>query len=91
MPKIDQCAKCGSNSVIQRAMVVDKVGTSGAEQNSIVRVDADPTAMVFKKSARSVVHAWICGECGYVELYAHSPAELYQAFTAAKSTLPDLS
>jgi hypothetical protein len=56
-----------------------------------VRVDADPTAMVFKKSTRSDVHAWICGQCGYLELYADDPADLYNAFTASGSTLPDLS
>ena len=90
MPKIDQCAKCGSNSIIRRAMAVDKVTATGAERNFTVRVDADPTATVFKKSTRSDVHAWICGQCGYMELYADNPAELYEAFTASRSTLPDL-
>jgi predicted nucleic-acid-binding Zn-ribbon protein len=47
--------------------------------------------MVFKKSTRSDVHAWICGQCGYLELYADDPADLYNAFTASGSTLPDLS
>jgi len=65
MRKVEQCAKCGSTSVVQRAMMVDKVsGGGGAERALNVRVDADPNAMVFKKSTRSVVHAWICGQCG---------------------------
>lgn len=73
-------------------MVIDKVGTNGGiEQNFTVRVDADPTAIMFKKSTRSDVHAWICGQCGYIELYADNPAELYNAFTASRSTLTDLS
>jgi formate-dependent nitrite reductase cytochrome c552 subunit len=72
-------------------MVIDKVSAAGAERNFAVRVDADPTAMMFKKSTRSDVHAWICGQCGYMELYADNPGELYQAFTAAQSTFPDLS
>jgi len=63
----------------------------GGERDLKVRVDADPTAMVFKKSTRSDVHAWICGQCGYLELYADDPADLYNAFTASGSTLPDLS
>jgi hypothetical protein len=75
--------------VIQRAMVVDF--GQGGERDLKVRVDADPTAMVFKKSTRSDVHAWICGQCGYLELYADDPADLYNAFTASGSTLPDLS
>jgi hypothetical protein len=74
--------------VIQRAMVVDI--DRGGEQNLRVRVDAEPTAMMFKKCVRAPVHAWICGQCGYIELYADNPGELYQAFTTAQSTLPDL-
>jgi len=89
MRKVDKCAKCGSSSVIQRAMVVDF--GQGGEKSLRVRVDADPTAMVFKKSTRSDVHAWICGQCGYMELYADDPADLYNAFTASGSTLSDLS
>jgi len=67
-------------------MVVDF--GQGGERDLKVRVDADPTAMVFKKSTRSDVHAWICGQCGYTELYADDPAELYNAFTASGSTFP---
>ena len=85
MAIVDKCAKCGSDSVIRRAMVIDKVTAMGAEQNLTVGVNADPTAIVFKKPARSDVHAWICGQCGYVEIYADDPAELYQAFLTAQS------
>jgi predicted nucleic-acid-binding Zn-ribbon protein len=88
MRKVEQCAKCGSSSVIQRAMVVDVY--QGREQNLRVRVDADPAAVMFKKSVRSPIHACICGQCGYMELYADNPGELYQAFTTAQSTVPDL-
>lgn len=91
MRKMEKCAKCGSTSVVQRAMMIDKVSTGGgAERPLNVRVDADPNAMVFKKSVRSVVHACICGQCGFMELYADNPAELYQAFTAAQSKNIDL-
>jgi predicted nucleic-acid-binding Zn-ribbon protein len=88
MPIVEKCAKCGSSSVIQRAMVVDSY--EGGKRNLQVRVDANPTAMMFKKSVHSPVHAWICGQCGYVELYADKPAELYKAFTEARSTMPNL-
>ena len=71
--------------------MVDKVTAAGAEQNFTVRVDAEPNAIMFKKSTRSDVHAWICGECGHIELYAANPGELYQAFITAQSTLPDIT
>jgi predicted nucleic-acid-binding Zn-ribbon protein len=74
MLKVEQCAKCGSSSLIQRAMVIDKVSAAGAEENFTVRVDADPSAM-----------------CGYIELYADNPGELYQAFITTQSTVPDIT
>lgn len=74
--------------MIPRAMVVDSY--EGGKRHIQVRVDADPAAMVFKKSVHSPVHAWICGQCGYIELYADDPAELYKAFTEAQSTMTHL-
>lgn len=73
--------------MIRRAMVLDLYK---GERELQVRVDADPTAMMFKKSVRSPVHAWICGQCGYVEMYADKPGELYKAFTEAQSTMTHL-
>lgn len=87
MPRVEKCAKCGG-AVIQRAMIVDE--SRKGETNLKVRVDADPTAMVFKKATRSDVHAYICSSCGFTELYADNPEELYRAFQAARSKSADL-
>jgi len=87
MPIIDKCAKCGSSSVIPRARVL---ALYQGDRELHARVDADPTATVFKKAVRSPVHAWICGQCGYVEMYADNPSELYKAFIAAQSTMTRL-
>lgn len=70
--------------------MIDKVSAAGAEQSFTVRVDADPGAVMFKKSVRSDIHAWICGECGFIEMYADNPGELYKAFTEAQSTITHL-
>lgn len=80
MPKVEKCAKCGLE-VIQRAMVVDY--SKRGEQHLNVRVDADPEAIMFKQAARSEVRAYICGSCGYIELYAEKPEELYRASQSA--------
>ena len=90
MPSVDKCAKCGSSSIIRRALVIDKVSAAGNEQSFTVRVDADPGAVMFKKSVRSDIHAWICGECGFIEMYADNPLELYKAFTTAQSSMNNL-
>lgn len=91
MRKLDQCAKCGSASVLQRAMVADKVGQGNYEYNLQVRVDARPSALMFKKSARSDIHAFVCSSCGYVEFYADDPKALYDAFLAAQQDSPDVT
>src|SRR5436305_14929570 len=82
MTRVDKCAKCGSSAVVQRAMVADR--TQGGEIDLQLRVDARPSAVVLKKSARSKLHAYVCCSCGYVEFYADDPKTLYDAFLAAQ-------
>jgi hypothetical protein len=80
MPKVEKCVKCGLE-VIQRARVADY--SERGEQHLKVRVDADPAAIMFKQATRSEVRAYICGSCGFIELYAEKPEELYRASQAA--------
>lgn len=42
----------------------------------LVRVDA----LAFKGRVNAKIKANICGECGYTELVAKNPAELYEAY-----------
>jgi len=49
MRAVDKCTKCGSGAIAQRAMVVDR--TDSGELALQLRVDANPEALVFKKSA----------------------------------------
>ena len=82
MSRVDKCAKCGSGTVAQRAMAVDR--TDAGELDLQVRVDAKPSAFILKKSACSKLHAFVCGSCGYVEFYADDPKTLYDAFIASQ-------
>jgi hypothetical protein len=68
--------------MVQQAMVADR--SDSGETELRLRVDARPSAMVLKKSARSILHAYVCGSCGYVEFYVEDPKELYDAFLAAQ-------
>lgn len=70
-------------------MVADR--NQNMEYDLKLRVDAEPAAMVFKKSARSPVHASVCSSCGYVEFYADDPKELYDAFLAAQQDSPGIT
>lgn len=89
MGKLDKCSKCGSTAVAQRVMVADR--NQNFEYDLKLRVDAAPDAMMFKKSARSTVHAYVCSSCGYVEFYADDPKALYDAFLAAQQDTPQIT
>lgn len=80
MPRVEKCIKC-SGEVIQHATVVDVRQQGG---NLHVSVASNPDALVLKKTAQSAIHAYICSDCGYTELYADDPRELYEASKAAK-------
>ncbi|HWH61147.1 MAG TPA: hypothetical protein VN682_26220 [Terriglobales bacterium] len=89
MRAVDKCTKCGSGAIAQRAMVVDR--TDSGELALQLRVDANPEALVFKKSSRCGVHAFVCSSCGYVEFYADDPKALYDAFLAAQQDAPQIT
>lgn len=73
------CDKCGSDKIIPHAKVIDRIG-SGAEGDLAVSVDEKPDAFMFKQRIRSGVSAKVCGNCGFLELYADDPASLYSAY-----------
>jgi hypothetical protein len=71
------CAKCGAEQVIPRVKVLDR-GDGTRELG--VEVTRYPEAFIFKEATHSNLIARICGVCGYTELYADSPGELYKAY-----------
>ena len=89
MAKADKCSKCGSTAIVPRAMVADR--NQNMEYDLRLRVDAQPSAMVFKQAARSAIHACVCSSCGYVEFYADDPQALYDAFLAAQQDTPQIT
>ncbi len=83
MPRVEKCVKCGTTAIVHRAMVVHR--NESQEQSLNLRVDADPAAIVFKKSVRSIMHAEVCSSCGYIEFYADDPAALMDAFVKSQA------
>ena len=90
MRRVEKCAKCESTAVAQRVMIVDR-GFRNTEYDLRLRVDANPSAVLVKKSERSKLHAFVCSDCGYVEFYADDPKALYHAFLAAKQNTPQIT
>ncbi len=80
--KKGRCPKCGSKEVIADVEVRDD-GRSGNHPLRVVVLEPEPAkhgAIWVQPEAESEIHAWICGHCGYAELYADNPTALYTAF-----------
>lgn len=73
-----KCLQCNSDKIIPSAMVLDR-GEGHGEAKLNVGVDEAPDALIFKTRVRSELRASVCGECGYTELYAGNPTDLYRA------------
>jgi ribosomal protein S27AE len=73
-----QCPKCGSSDVIPEVYLLDR-GHGDRQYNLQAIVEENPDAWLFKGTVRSSLKAWVCGACGYTELYANNPAALLAA------------
>ncbi|HEY7331308.1 MAG TPA: hypothetical protein VH592_26980 [Gemmataceae bacterium] len=74
-----QCPKCGSTDVIPNVYVTDDPAHTAWENVRAV-VEQNPDAWVFKGQVMTSLKAWVCGACGYTELYAKNPTALLDAY-----------
>jgi predicted nucleic-acid-binding Zn-ribbon protein len=87
-----ECTKCGSSQIIPNVRITDqKEGQFFTAGDLTSTVYTHPDALIFKGAARCDLRAAICGDCGYVELYAMSPASLYEAYQQALRESPPQS
>jgi predicted nucleic-acid-binding Zn-ribbon protein len=78
--KDGHCPKCGSADVIPNVSVLDNAGAPGYSNNVRAVVVQHPDAWMFTGEVRTCLKAWVCGSCGYTELYANNPAALLAAY-----------
>jgi predicted nucleic-acid-binding Zn-ribbon protein len=74
-----KCEKCGSDKIIPRAKVIDRADYNAAGDLTVA-VDENPDAFMFKQRVYASVTARVCGNCGFIELYADEPQSLYSAY-----------
>ncbi len=74
-----QCPMCGSSNGIPNADLLYPGGFTEERELDVV-VDEKPNAWLFKGEVRSSLKAWVCGDCGYTELYAKEAAALLAAY-----------
>lgn len=75
MTSYHRCAKCSSDRMIDGAFMA---GAQGAR--IVVGVERHPDRGRLTRSVSTMVHASVCGSCGYVELWANRPEELFDAY-----------
>ena len=83
MPETDhdltpRCLKCGSDSMIPGVRVIDR-GDGNSRQPLELGVEVKPDAVLFRGEVRVEAVARVCGDCGFVEVYAADPAALWDA------------
>ena len=72
------CPKCNSVKILRNVRVIDRNGDYPDKRLS-VRLERKPGALLFKGVETFDLSACICGECGYTELFAENPVELWRA------------
>ncbi len=73
------CPKCESHDVIPRIRVIDHYGPLAGEDLSVQTYEK-PDALLLKGAHTHTLHAWVCGDCGYTELYVDNPKELSRVY-----------
>jgi predicted nucleic-acid-binding Zn-ribbon protein len=76
------CPKCASQAIMAGLEVVDR-GRQGAYTLRVHVVEPEPPEHGFfwaQGETFGEVRAWICGACGYTELYTDNIAALYESY-----------
>ncbi len=73
------CPKCESTEILE-GVGVNTLGEGGPDGRIAFRLEE--TSGFLKKSTRVEAKAWICGACGYSELYAEDPGKLAERWQA---------
>ncbi len=80
------CPKCNSQMIIKDKPIADK-GQYGLPVGSLsVGVQGRRIGWLSREVANGEIRAWICGECGYTELYTTNFRELLNTDRGAETS-----
>ena len=74
-----RCLKCGSDAIVPDVLFLEKTN-EGSRKPVELAVQRKPQAWIRKGEVSQLTQAQVCGECGFVELYAPAPAALWDAY-----------
>ncbi len=83
MPETDpsltpRCLKCGSDAMVPDALLLERTN-EGRRRPVETVVQTRPDAWVLKGEVSQPTRAQVCGDCGFVELYAVDPHAIWDA------------
>ncbi|MGB3542110.1 hypothetical protein [Rubrivirga sp.] len=73
-----RCLKCDSDAMVPGVRLIDR-GESNARYPAKVGLVTNPDAILFKGEVRVETEALVCGDCGFVEVYATEPYKIWDA------------
>lgn len=79
MTAYHRCLRCNSDRMIDGAYIADAQGP-----RVVVGVEHHPDRGRLTRAVSTQIHASVCGSCGYVELWANRPDELWEAYHRAE-------
>ncbi|HNE06468.1 MAG TPA: hypothetical protein PLT08_18210 [Anaerolineales bacterium] len=72
------CPKCNSRVIIKNKPLLTKGDYDGIKYLFLMIV-GKRTGWFFRKSTKGNLRAWVCGECGYTEIYTINFKEFLDA------------
>ncbi|WP_251960513.1 hypothetical protein [Nostoc commune] len=76
------CVKCGSENIIPNVRIVTH--TEEFKKDLQVEIYENPKALIFKGTHTGTLTAYICGQCGYTEMYISNPQYLLNQYRKNK-------
>ncbi len=81
MTSYHRCHRCNSDKMMDGVYIVDAQGV-----RVVVSAERQPDPGGVSHPVSTLVHACVCGSCGFVELWANRPNELWEAYLRSEQT-----
>ena len=75
MTAYHRCQRCNSDMMMDGVYIMDATGV-----RLVLSAERHPDPGGVSNPVSTLVHACVCGSCGFVELWANRPNELWEAY-----------
>ncbi|WP_110515368.1 hypothetical protein [Herpetosiphon llansteffanensis] len=81
--RLSRCPSCQSDNIIPNATLHEM---NSPYARLMVTVYSKPDALLLKKPVDTWAKCAVCGNCGYLMLYAENPQVLWEAYQTQKNS-----